>query len=312
MPMGEHTTNFSSDNIDELLTSYIDKEIHDTQAIKFIEDKLKTDSGFFKRYKSELLTRDSYRERLKPMDVPQSSIMKVNSSIEKMIDEASGQLAFNHREHNAEESSTFLQYLKNLISIPVNIGRLAVPRYAFGIAVIILVIGIGVVVNNNRSVKGNPYITSGAENSVMVQAVNYFHKIMNGEMKPQIKSNSASEVKQYFSDKVNFPVYVPEIANYTLVGGCSGDCHQEKVAHLLYSSGSDWIYMYQVPAECLKNKHLQLPEPVTNKIISDKYYMDDADNNECSMTVWYQGNIICASVSTIPKQKMSTTFASFK
>jgi|GEM_PF-1076519 len=316
MPMGENTTNFSSDNIDELLTSYIDKQIHDTQAIKFVEDKLKSDETLSKRYKSELLTRNAYRERLKQIDVPQNTMMKVNSSIDKLIEEASKKHALNHQEqpqdHPEEASSTFLQYLKNLISIPVNIGRLAVPRYAFGIAAIVLVIGIGIVVNNNRVVEGNPYITSGAENSVLVQAVNYFHKVMSGEMKPQIKSNSASEVKKYFSDKVNFPVYVPEIANYTLVGGCSGDCHQEKVAHILYSSGDNIIYMYQVPASCIKNKHLQLPEPVNNKIISDKFYMDDADVSTCSMTVWYQGDIICASVSTISKQKMSTTFASFK
>ena len=298
MPMGENTTNFSSDNIDELLTSYIDNEIKDPQSVKFIEEKLKTSESLTKKYKSELLTRNSYRERLKAADVPQNTIMKVNAAIDKLIEDARKKHSSKPEVQTAESGTTFLQYFKNIISIPVNIGRL----------------GIGVVVSNNsKGVHGNPYIISGAENSIMVQAVNYFHKVLAGEMLPQIKSNNAIEVKNYFNDKVNFPVYVPEIANYNLVGALCGDCHQEKVAHIIYSSGNDIIYMYQAPVSCLKNKHLQLPDPVNNQIISDKYYMSDgADANNCTMTVWYQGNTICASVSTIPKQKMSTAFASFK
>lgn len=313
MPMGLNTTNFSSDNIDELLTSYIDNQIKDPQAIQFVEEKLRTDEILSKKYKSELLTRNAYRARLKQSDVPQNLSMKINASIESLIEEASKKHALHPLEHPLHESATFFQYLKNIISMPVRIGSAGVPRYAFGIVTIVLILGIGIVLNNNRGHHINPYIISGAENSVMVQAVNYFHKMMSGEMKPQVKSNNAIEVKNYFKDKVDFPVYVPEIANYTLVGALFGDCHQEKVAHVIYSSGNDFIYMYQVPSSCLKNKHLQLPEPVSNQIITEKYFMcDEADSNNCTMTIWYQGDIICASVSTIPKQKMSTTFASFK
>src|SRR5205814_237588 len=228
----------------DILTSYIDNEIKDPQSVKFIEEKLKTDGSLTKKYKSELLTRNSYRDRLKSADVPQSTIMKVNAAIDKLIEDARKKHSFKPEVQTAETTTTFLQYFKNIISIPVNIGRLAVPRYAFGIVVIVLVIGIGVVVSNNsKGVHGNPYIISGAENSIMVQAVNYFHKVLAGEMLPQIKSNNAIEVKNYFNDKVNFPVYVPEIANYNLVGALCGDCHQEKVAHIIYSSGNDIIYM---------------------------------------------------------------------
>src|SRR5205085_5346110 len=106
----------------------------------------------------------------------------------------------------------------NIISIPVRIGNAAVPRYAFGVVTIILLVGIGIVLNNNRGAHVNPYISSGADNSVMVQAVNYFHKLMAGEMKPQVRSNNAIEVKNYLKDKVDFHPYIPEIANYTLVG----------------------------------------------------------------------------------------------
>ena len=69
MPMGENTTNFSSDNIDELLTSYSDNEIKDPQEVKFVEEKLKTDENLSKKYKSELVTRNAYRERIKQADV---------------------------------------------------------------------------------------------------------------------------------------------------------------------------------------------------------------------------------------------------
>src|SRR5437667_9481647 len=129
MPMGENTTNFSSDNIDELLTSYIDNEIKDPQSVKFIEEKLKTSESLTKKYKSELLTRNSYRERLKAADVPQNTIMKVNAAIDKLIEDARKKHSSKPEVQTAESGTTFLQYFKNIISIPVNIGRLSVQSY---------------------------------------------------------------------------------------------------------------------------------------------------------------------------------------
>jgi hypothetical protein len=324
MPMGENTTNFSSGNtentesnvsIDELISSYIDKELKQPESVKYVEQQIASDSNLSKKYQSELLTRNLFRDRLKMAEVPQKTFMTVTNSIDGLIKDAKLKYAENNVQHPIESSTSFLDYLSKVIVMPVRIGGASVPRYAFGIVAIVLFVGIGFLLTktNNNFHGNNPYITSGADNSVMVQAVKYFHKVLTGEMTPQVKSNNAVEVKNYLNDKLNFQVYIPEIKNYTLVGALYGDCHQEKVAHLIYSSGDDIIYIYQVPSKCLKNKHLQLPEPVNNQMISDKYFMcDEVDANNCTMTLWYEQDLICASVSTIPKQKMSTTFASFK
>ncbi len=313
--MGENTTNFSSENIDELISSYIDKELKEPEAVKYVEEQLKADPLLSKKYRGELLTRNLYRDRIKMAEVPQRTFKAVTASIDILINDAKVKYGTQNKPHPIESSASFPDYLGKILVMPVKLGNASVPRYAFGIVAVVLFAGILLLLNkdNNNFHGNNPYITSGAENSVMVQAVNYFHKVLTGEIVPAVKSNNAVEVKNYLSNMVDFNVYIPQIDNYSLVGALCGDCHQEKVAHLIYSSGKDIIYIYQVPSKCLKNKHLQLPESVHNEMLSEKYYMcDEVDANNCTMTLWYKNDIICASVSTIPKQKMSSTFASFK
>ena len=71
---------------------------------------------------------------------------------------------------------------------------IGVPRYAFAV-VIFLVIGGLFVFSSSKKVK-NPYILAGSESSIMIQALNSFHKVMNGDVKPQLTSSNAAEKRK--------------------------------------------------------------------------------------------------------------------
>jgi hypothetical protein len=146
----------------------------------------------------------------------------------------------------------------------------------------------------------------------MVQAVNEFHRVLDGDCKVQYKSSNAAEVEKYVNDNVNFKAYVPRIENYSLTGCMLNEYNGRKLAHLIYVSGEDVLYIYQTTMEALTKNELDLPQQVRDEIIAAKYYMcDGVDDNNCTMTLWFKDNVVCASMTTMPKQQMYNTFTSF-
>lgn len=303
--MGENITN---DNINEFLTSYIDGQIHDSDTNNKIKNFIEGNDLAFKKYKAELLTRNLFRTRLTSAELPPATAMKVTVSIDSLIKDASIRIARNEDLY----SLGFLEYLKRLISAPVNIGRAAVPRYAFAAVLIFIILGAGLLMKQGNT-ELNPFIASGSEKSVMVQAVKNFKKVLAGDIKPEMKSSDVNLVKNFVKNKTGFEAYVPSISDYELKGTVCDEYNGQKIAHLVYTSGREIIYIYEIQVNSLHCKELELPEPVHYDILRDKYYMcDHVDFDECTMIVWYKDNVVCASVSTMPKQRMYTSFTSFR
>ena len=207
----------------------------------------------------------------------------------------------------------FFEYFKRLISAPFVIRNVAVPRYAFAVILIFIIVGAGLLMKNSNA-ELNPYIATGSEKSVMVQAMKNFHKILTGDIKPEMKSSDKNQVKDFVKNKTNFEAYVPDISDYVLEGAACDEYKGQKLAHIVYKSGREIIYIYETQVNSLHCKELELPEPVHYDILKDKFYMcDKVDaNGDCTMIVWYKDNVVCASVSTMTKQRMFSSFTSFK
>lgn len=297
--MGLNTTSF---NIDELITSYIDNQIPDPELKSQIEGMLLSDAKLNAKYESELLTKNLLSSKLTEVELPPSTYNKVISNIDNLI--------LNARQANQtvhEEYPSFWESFKESISRKF----VGIPRYAFAI-VAIFVIGGLFVFSGSKKAK-NPYILAGTEKSIMVQAVNSFHKILSGDVKPQFSSSNAAEIEKYVMDKSHFDAYVPQIDNYQLTGVVCNEYNGQELAHLIYTNGhDDIIYIYQTPVTAVQKKNLDLPEDVQNEIVKAKFYMcDEVDDNNCTMTLWFKENVVCASMTTMPKTEMYTTFARF-
>jgi hypothetical protein len=205
-----------------------------------------------------------------------------------------------------------LQYLINVLASPLKIGRTAVPRFAVGLVIILIIAGIGILAARKDNSPLNPFIANGTEKSVMVQAVNNFHKILKGEIKPQLQTNDVNEVSNFAKKNVHFKVFIPRIENYELAGIICNEYEGQKLVHLVYTSGDEVIYIYETDANSINPQRLELPDAVYSDIIKDNYYMcDHVDHHNCTMTLWYTGSVLCASVTTMPKHKMYSTFTGF-
>lgn len=301
--MGQSTTTF---NIDELITSYIDDQISDSELKSQIEAKLASDVKLNAKYQTELLTRNMLRARMPEVEIPQGTYQRVLNSIDRIISDSKNAVPAVITAGEVEYPS-FFHSLKEAVSRKF----IGIPRYAFALAAIFVTGGVLFFGNNGKTT--NPYIISGTEKSIMVQALNSFHKILDGDIKPQLKSSNAAEIEKYVKDNANFNAYIPNIESYHLEGVMCSEYNGQKLAHLIYvNNDNDVIYIYQTPVTCLQKKNLDLPEQVHNEIMKAKYYMcDGVDETDCTMTLWYKDNVICASMTTMPKQKMYAAFTGF-
>jgi hypothetical protein len=303
--MGQYTTAF---NIDELITSYIDDQIPDPELKRQIEEMLAKDASLDAKYRSELLTRNMLRQRMPVTELPAKTYQNVIASIDSVI--AAAKVKKNTGtvpQHSSVQYPSFWQTIKNTLT-----GKfIGVPRYAFAV-VIFLVIGGLFVFSGGKKVK-NPYILAGTEKSIMVQAVNSFHKILDGEVKPKLRSSNAAEVEKYVQQTAHFNAYVPKIENYELKGVECSQMYGQELAHIIYENGDkQMIYILQTPVTAVEMKSFDLPGDVHNEMINAKYYMcDQVDENDCTMTLWYRGNVICVSMTTLPKQDMYAEFTRF-
>jgi hypothetical protein len=299
--MGQDITTF---NIDELITSYIDNQITDPDLKRQIEETLKNNENLNKRYQAELLTKKMLSSRLPQASLPQATYSKVMSSIDGLIAGASQKPSIKQAEIPAYP--TFWESLKQSLK-PKFLG---VPRYGYAV-ILMFIIFTAVLMFNDNSPR-NPHIIAGTEKSIMVQAVNVFHKVLAGDMKCQFKSGNAAEVEKYVNENANFKAYIPTIENYELQGCMCNEYNGQKLAHLIYMNGEEVIYIYQTPVTAVQKNNLELPDSVHDEIVKAKYFMwDEIDENNCTLTLWYKDNVVCASVTTLPKQKMHSTFISF-
>jgi len=301
MPMGQNTTAF---NIDELITSYIDNQISDPELQKQVEDMISGDANLNSKYRSELLTKNLFRERIKQAELPDETYNKITLSINTLVQ---NQIAVSN-----VNSLGFWQTLVNVITTPVRFGRMPVPRYAFAVIFILIAASAFLYINSKGNKIKNPYVLAGTEKSIMVQAVNSFHKILDGDFNLQYKSSNAAEVEKFVRDNALFNAFIPKIDNYSLTGCKLNDYNGMKLAHLVYVSGDDIIYIYQTTMDAIVKNDLDLPVQVRDEIVAAKYYMcDGVDDNNCTMTLWFKDNVVCASMTTMPKQKMYNAFTSF-
>jgi hypothetical protein len=311
--MAEDITN---ENLDEHITSYIDNEDPDSEIHRKVYEMISYDELTFKKYRSELLTKEIFRTRLQTADLPESTLARISNSIDGLIQNAIERKSSKDVEEESEGdyNNNFISYLIKLLATPVSIKGIAIPRYAFSLVILILIVGAVIFINNQgKNIPLNPYITNGTDKSVMVQAVNNFHKILSGEIKPELRSNNANDISTYLRGKLKYDAYIPQISNYNLMGATGNDYNGEKLAHLVYSSGDEILYIYETQTKSINHTCLDLPDPVHNEIIKERYYMcDKVDANNCCMFLWYKDNLLCASVSTMPKQQMYSTFTSLK
>jgi hypothetical protein len=169
------------------------------------------------------------------------------------------------------------------------------PAIAFTLTAIVVLL----VTRPAESPRGIPILTAAGfgPNNVVHQSVENFHRVLRGEITPQVVSSQSSEIQDFFSGKTEFPVRVPVMRQCTLVGAVVNQHKGAPLAHVVYRSGDDVIYLYQACWQTVQQgEKLDLALEVETELLRVGWYLSGGPGGD-AIVLWKSGPTLCIAVS---------------
>lgn len=230
-----------------------------------------------REYEAELGTRDILRSRIRPATVPDA----VADSIQAMI-----------RREDADSNEHPAPWWRQLFEAPPLKPALALAGMAVLAALLVRVVP--------RGEAGGHVVTA----DVLEQSVSNYHDVLLGVLEPQLVSSEPSRVAEFFSGKTGFPVVVPSMADWTLMGGVCTTFSGEPLAHLVFRRSDQFVYVYQARWDCVrKGEKLCLPERACLALERMGLYSEQLQNGN-SIVVWKSGRALCAAVAPVMEREL--------
>jgi len=184
------------------------------------------------------------------------------------------------------------------------------PIYAFGSALAVITAIILLLFNPIQQNSGYNFgLEQRGQDNMFVQARGNFQSLLNGKLAPQITTTDAEEIKTFFeTEGVKYKIIIPEIENYSLVGGVVSDEQSEKLAHNVYADNEGHlIYLFQVDESYLaKNGILKISDTLHSYLERGNCFTFSDSGVSTLMTK--KGNNIFAIVSNVTKKKLESQF----
>jgi len=184
------------------------------------------------------------------------------------------------------------------------------PIYAFGSALAVITAIILLLFNPIQQNSGYNFgLEQRGQDNMFVQARGNFQSLLNGKLAPQITTTDAEEIKTFFeTEGVKYKIIIPEIENYSLVGGVVSDEQGEKLAHHVYADNQGHlIYLFQVDESFLaKNAVLKISDAL-HSYLDDGNCFTFSDRGVSTLMTKKENNIL-AIVSNVTKKKLETKF----
>ncbi|HMS66107.1 MAG TPA: hypothetical protein PKD83_12750 [Ignavibacteria bacterium] len=282
----------------ELITSYIDNEIKSETEKQTINNLIETDPDIYNRYSFEKLTKECLQKSIKPIETPLYVYKDIGLKINKIIENSS--------KANQLKSESISQAYSNQIQLEKSNFK----KYLiYGSYVLIALVAFSFILNN--FLKKNPELL---ENDIVAVSRNVFNKIDSGKVEPNFKTNNCKELTDSMNKYLDFKVFIPDSKDVILVGGICNEMYGVKIAHFIHKKGSIVIYTLQADKNELmssRNKLILCDEFKDNLKSGKNWFpcMKDKNNN---VVVWYKDNVICASVSHLESEEISSALTNLK
>lgn len=285
----------------ELLTDYVGNRLSG-EELNQVESLINSNPDYKARYILEKSTVELFTNRLKNIETPLYVFQNINKGIDEYISSKS----------STQSVATSPQYSIPQVSIQNKINLNSAPSrkyyYAAGtMAVILIAFFVYSYYLNNAVPKDKDFIEISR---------NIFDKVDAGEIKLQYATNNPLELANFFKDKVDFKVFVPDVKDADLVGGVYNEINGQKLVHFVHkcrNDGNKLIYTMQgCMKNVMKNDQLILPEHHKVDIEKGQNWSACAPVNGDNIVVWYRDDVVCSSVSKIGPQQIASVLTSFK
>jgi anti-sigma factor RsiW len=142
------------------------------------------------------------------------------------------------------------------------------------------------------------------DGSVVTESFNNFDQVVEGKLTPGIVSDKPAEVRAFLQKRVNFPVQVPVMKDFRLVGGQFSSADNETTAHVIYERNGNYVYISQSDARRLiGGKHRFIPQPALDDIRRSGWYFA-GNEADCNLAMWLADSTLCTAVADINRQNL--------
>ncbi len=171
---------------------------------------------------------------------------------------------------------------------------------AFGGALAIALIALFVVNNKPGHSHASP-----ADGSVVHEALNHFDEVLDGRLKPDIRSDNPLVVQKYLEERLHFPVRMAPMRQFNLVGANLTTADNETTANLIYERDGQIVFMSQYDARrLLHGTHRYIPEPVLRALKASGMYTSTGKLVDCTMAMWLIDSTLCTAIADIKQDQL--------
>jgi hypothetical protein len=264
----------------DLIAAAVDRYLR-RQDLEVFEEHARLCPPCRSEYEAELSTKRLIQKRAQMIAVPAD----VQHSILRQLEQKGG------RPRLVRE-----QWLK------VTHAPLVRPAIALGVTVLVVLL----LANPANSPHRIPILTTAGigPNNVVHQSIENFHKILRGDFSPQIASSERSTIENFFSGRTGFPVIVPLMKECTLLGGVLNDHNGTPLAHVVYRTGNDIIYLYQACWETVqKGDVLEIAPEAKAELMKTGWYSSTSLESD-ALVLWKSDRTLCVAVSHMQCEKL--------
>lgn len=271
----------------DIISAYIDGEVKDALLEKEILSRINTDKDFAIEYRVHSLVKTLIKEKLVFKQTP----TKVRAKILKSIGSTT--------KVQSERGSFFADLFEK-------------PSFSFATAFVVILAIALIIINRPGIVEKKDFAVEqlGSKN-MFVQAKNNFNAITTGQLLPQLTSQNADEIKNFFNDNgVKYSTLVPTVADWNLLGAVVSEDQGEKFAHHVYvSEDGKLAYLFQVDESYLYDHEIiSLSEDLIKYLDEGNCYSYESEGSVTLFTK--MDNNICAVVSNGNPKEIENIFCS--
>ncbi|QQS37316.1 MAG: hypothetical protein IPM56_05000 [Ignavibacteriales bacterium] len=267
----------------ELLTSLVDGEISDQQLENELKTLIETDSTAAYDYKVQLLIKNLVKMNMGFVQAPERLHKKINRRLLRETTPA------NDPALTLIFTPSFMTYATAAVIV---------------LAIILILFNRPPIVDTYNFAAGQ----QGKDN-MFVQAQNNFSAIIQGRLQPQLLSDNAQTIQEFFKQSgVKYSTIVPVFENLTLLGAVVSDEQGKKCAHHVYTnSDGKIVYLYQVDeTELVSGERLKLTPDLLNFLDEGRCYSFSSQTTS-TLLVKSKKNI-CAIVSDLSARELNESF----
>lgn len=142
------------------------------------------------------------------------------------------------------------------------------------------------------------------DGSVVTESFNNYDQVVEGKLTPAIVSDRPEQVRNFLEERVHFPVQVPAMKDFRLVGGLFSAAQNETTAHVIYERDGNYVYISQSDARKLINgKGRFIPKPALDEIQRSGWFFA-GDPDDCNLAMWLADSTLCTAVADINRQNL--------